>query len=76
MKVFLKSVEGKNGSTYLQGYSRRMGRSVKLYIFKASGNGVDGVANVIIKGLGYGGRMRRSYSSLRSWGRKRFTRTR
>jgi len=49
MRVFLKETEGKNGKSYLTGYARMMGRSVKVYVFKASGNGVDAVANVIVK---------------------------
>lgn len=55
MRVFLKEKEGKNGSTFLQGYARGYGKSVQVLVFKASGNGVDAVANVIVKG-------RRSYS--------------
>ena len=49
MRVFLKETEGKNGSTYLRGYSRSYGRSVEVLVFKASGNGVNAVANVIVK---------------------------
>lgn len=49
MRVFLKEKEGKNGKNYLEGYARMYGRSVKVYVFKASGEGVDAVANVIVK---------------------------
>jgi hypothetical protein len=49
MRVFLKETEGKNGSTYLRGYTRSYGRSVEVLVFKASGNGVNAVANVIVK---------------------------
>lgn len=69
MRVFLKETEGKNGSTYLRGYTRSYGKSVEVLVFKASGNGVNAVANVIVKntrpmyrpmGMGYARRPRKT----------------